>query len=169
MALKNLCSSVLVQGTQSLVCAALGMSFMAAPAMAWDAADQNNLANPNTDTADWSEDDSMSVLATLGPFLSENDVRYYVRNAGFPERLVETLVDIAYCESSFGINSYAWGGGNRHTGLFQISDLHRSACGYGQHSIDSFRNSMTDPARNTQCAYTVYVNAGYSLTPWDCY
>ena len=113
------------------------------------------------------DESGIHALETLGPFITANGVRTHVRNAGFPNSLVETLVRIAQCESSFGINSYAWGGGNRHTGLFQISDLHRSACGYG--TLDSFRNSMTDPAKNSRCAYVVYVNAGYSLRPWDCY
>ena len=113
------------------------------------------------------DESGIHALETLGPFITANEVRTHVRNAGFPNSLVETLVRIAQCESSFGINSYAWGGGNRHTGLFQISDLHRASCGYG--TLDGFRNSMTDPAKNSRCAYVVYVNAGYSLRPWDCY
>jgi hypothetical protein len=108
-------------------------------------------------------------LDTLGPFLSPNEVRTHIRNAGFPNSLVETLVRIAECESSFGTNSFAWGGGNRHTGIFQISDLHKSSCGYGGSSLDTFRARMTDPAKNAACAYVVYREAGNSLTPWDCY
>lgn len=113
------------------------------------------------------DESGIRPLETLGPFISANEVRTHVRNAGFPNSLVETLVRIAQCESSFGINSYAWGGGNRHTGLFQISDLHQRSCGYS--SLDGFRNNMTDPAKNARCAYVVYVNAGHSLRPWDCY
>jgi hypothetical protein len=113
------------------------------------------------------DQDGIRPLETLGPFITADEVRTHVRNAGFPNSLVETLVRIARCESSFGINSYAWGGGNRHTGLFQISDLHRASCGYS--TLDGFRNSLTDPAKNARCAYVVYVDAGYSLTPWDCY
>jgi hypothetical protein len=125
---------------------------------------QTAFYDPNNELED---DSGIRPLATLGPFITANEVRAHVRNAGFPNSLVETLVRIAQCESSFGINSYAWGGGNRHTGLFQISDLHRSSCGYS--SLDSFRNNLTDPAKNAKCAYVVYVEAGYSLRPWDCY
>lgn len=108
-------------------------------------------------------------LVTQGPFLSASSVRTHVRNAGFPESLVETMVNIAHCESTFGAGSYAWAGGRQHTGLFQISDLHIDSCGYTSSSYEGFRASMTDPAQNARCAYVVYRNAGYSLVPWDCY
>ena len=104
-----------------------------------------------------------------GPFIPRNQVASHVRNAGFPEHLVETMVNIAFCESSLGAKSFAWGQGRRHTGLFQISDLHHSACGYGGVSLSTFRSKMTAPALNAECAYQVYRNAGFSLNPWDCH
>lgn len=107
-------------------------------------------------------------LGTSGPFLSASQVAKHVRNAGFPTNMVNRMVRIAKCESSFGVTSFAWGQRRRHTGLFQISDLHHKACGYGSKSLGAFRNVMTDPAANARCAYTVYKNAGYSVRPWDC-
>ena len=109
------------------------------------------------------------TLDTRGPFLPESEVRSHVRNAGFKGWEVDTAVKIAFCESSFGAGSFAWGSnGLRHTGLFQISDLHRGSCGYGSLSIDGFRSKMTAPALNAKCARVVYVNAG-GFRPWDCY
>lgn len=108
-------------------------------------------------------------LVTQGPYLSRYEVRSHVLNAGFPSYLADTMVRIAQCESSLGARSYAWAGGNRHTGLFQISDLHKSACGYGGYDKSTWHAKMTAPALNAKCAYVVYRNAGNSLRPWDCF
>ena len=115
------------------------------------------------------EESSYEVKKVQGPFIPKNQVASHIRKAGFPERLVNTMLKIAFCESSYGAKSYAWGQGRRHTGLFQISDLHHSACGYGHLSLSTFRSKMTAPGLNAKCAYTVYKNAGFSLSPWDCY
>lgn len=114
-------------------------------------------------------DSEVTTLATVGPFIPESQVASHIRSAGFPERLVNTLLNIAYCESTFGAGSYNWSGGRRHSGLFQISDLHKGACGYANTTMEGFWHHMADPLSNTKCAYIVYKNAGYSLHPWDCY
>lgn len=116
------------------------------------------------------EGDESRVLAVQGPFIPANRVESHIRSAGFPSNLVNTMRAIAQCESSLGAKSYAIGGnGLRHTGLFQISDLHQGACGYGSLSRSQFHSKMTAPALNARCAYVVYRQAGSSLAPWDCY
>ena len=113
-------------------------------------------------------DTSSETLAVKGPFLSQASVRNLVVQAGFKGAEVDTAVRIAKCESSFGVGSFAIGQGRQHTGLFQISDLHRTTCGYGRLSIQNFRNTMTNPSANAKCARIVYLNAG-SFRPWDCF
>lgn len=118
---------------------------------------------------DINDDTASSVLAVQGPFIPENEVRSHLRQAGFSNSEIEVMVRIARCESSLGARSYAWGGnGHRHTGLWQISDLHKSACGYGDLSLDGFRSKMTAPGLNAKCARVVYLNAG-GFGPWDCF
>lgn len=114
-------------------------------------------------------DAASEPLVTQGPYLSRSEVRSHIVNAGFPSYLADTMVNIAQCESSLGARSYTWAGGNRHTGLFQISDLHQSACGYGAYDKSTWHSKMTAPALNAKCAYVVYRNAGNSLRPWDCF
>lgn len=108
------------------------------------------------------------VLGTQGPFLSRGEVHSIVVNAGFDNGWEsDTAVDIAYCESSFGTTSYAIGGGRRHTGLFQISDLHINTCGKGN-NLAAFRKQMENPQENADCAFNLYSNRG-NFDDWDCY
>lgn len=118
---------------------------------------------------DVNEEAGSRVLDVQGPFIPENEVRSHLRSAGFSASEQDVMVRIARCESSLGAKSYAWGSnGLRHTGLWQISDLHKSACGYGSLSMDGFRSKMTAPGLNAKCARVVYVNAG-GFGPWDCF
>jgi hypothetical protein len=112
---------------------------------------------------------SSGVLDVQGPFIPENQVRSHLRSAGFSGSQVDTMVRIARCESSMGARSFAYGSnGLRHTGLWQISDLHKSACGYAGVSMSTFHSKMTAPGLNAKCARVVYVNAG-GFGPWDCF
>lgn len=114
-------------------------------------------------------DSGTDVLSVQGPYIPEREVRSHLANAGFKGGEIDTMVWIARCESSLGAKSYAYGyNGLRHTGLWQISDLHKDSCGYGGHSIEGFRAKMTAPGLNAKCARVVYVNSG-GFSPWDCF
>lgn len=110
-----------------------------------------------------------SPLAVVGPFISKSQVKSYIAAAGFPADKVNVAAAVSQCESSLGTKSFAIGQGRRHTGLFQISDLHKGACGYGGKSLDGFRSAMNAPGANAKCAFVVYKNAGSNFSPWDCY
>ncbi|NBO37037.1 hypothetical protein EBU99_00460 [bacterium] len=109
-----------------------------------------------------------ATLTTQGPFVPQSEVTKHVQNAGFQGWEIHAAAAIAECESSNGLRSFAYGAGNRHTGLFQISDIHRSFCGYGNLSVEEFRSKMTSPSLNAQCARKLYVRRG-DFNDWDCF
>ena len=94
-----------------------------------------------------------------GTRLSEGEVANYIRDAGFPEYIVGTMVCVAKYESDFytgAVNDN--GGGNTDYGLFQINNYAWDAACPGD---------LLDPSYNSQCALKVYQQQG--LDAWYGY
>lgn len=97
------------------------------------------------------------VLALGGTRLSEAQVATYLRDAGFPESAVPTMVCIAKYESSFytGASNVNTDGSSDY-GLFQINDYYwLGPCGVS-------RSGLMDPSVNARCALTVYRQQGFN-------
>jgi hypothetical protein len=110
-------------------------------------------------------DDEGDEASCLGnkDVLSEQDVVTLLRDAGFPEEHLATLVCVVKNESSFrpqvrNLKNYD---GSQDTGLFQINDLWREDC-------EMSREDLLDPVNNVQCAHMIYeqrgLNAWYGFT-----
>ena len=85
-----------------------------------------------------------------GGSLSASQVASLARGAGFPEHLISTMVSIAWRESRY--NPGAINPSSGACGLWQMYPCP------GSHALD--------PATNAQMAYSKYVGAGHSLSPW---
>ena len=119
-----------------------------------------------------SQQHSNETIAALEGFLgaSECDAAKYLRNAGFSESQVPTMVCIAKYESSFNcgatnknndgstdygmwqINSYYWCSGDPTS---EYNECHASC------------SSLMDCQKNANCAHTVYKQQGYKA--WYAY
>lgn len=122
---------------------------------------------------------SQAVSKREGRQLSESEVAAVVRKAGFPERLVGTMVCIAKHESTYyerAVNDNV----SRVTpgkvvsvdrGLFQINSIHvegSSKNGYrALRGCPSDAAALWDAATNARCAYAVWNSQG--LNAWVAY
>ena len=130
------------------------ISFVATASLASVACGSKHLANPRA------EGESSKIQSSYGGYrLSSGEVANYVRDAGFPESVVGTMVCIAKYESEFYTGATNDnGGGNIDYGLFQINNYAWDAACPGD---------LMDPGHNTRCALKVYQQQG--LNAWYGY
>jgi hypothetical protein len=97
--------------------------------------------------------------------LSPNQIATYASNAGFNGNALPIAVAIALAESNGNPNAHGdmdKGSGTGSFGLWQIySDAHPE---FGPNFA-----LLYNPQSNANAAYSVYVQAGYSFTPWTTY
>lgn len=98
-----------------------------------------------------------------GRQLDESEVADLLRDAGFPEKVVPTMVCTAKWESAFFERAYNKNkNGSKDYGLFQINSIHLN-----DDNCPSTVDGLYSAAKNTQCAFNVYSNEG--LTAWVGY
>lgn len=92
--------------------------------------------------------------------LSKTVVRQYAFEAGFRGSDLDSIVNIAICESGLNTNAHClncFGVSEDSRGLWQINlNAHPQ-----YKSVDLF-----NPKINAEAAYQVYKEAGYSFKPW---
>jgi hypothetical protein len=99
-----------------------------------------------------------------GRRLSESEIARHLRTAGFPERVVGTMVCTAKYESSFYERaSNRNRNGTMDRGLFQINSIHIGDMRGCPTSADPLWNAST----NAKCAYAIYKAQG--LNAWYGY
>lgn len=99
-----------------------------------------------------------------GRRLSEREIAGLVRDAGFPERVVGTMICTAKYESSFYERaSNRNRNGSTDRGLFQINSIHVGS----MPGCPSSSSSLNDARTNTRCAYAIYRAQG--LNAWYGY
>ena len=99
-----------------------------------------------------------------GRRLSEREIAGLVRDAGFPERLVGTMICTAKYESSFYERaSNRNSNGSTDRGLFQINSIHLGSMS----GCPSSSSALNDARTNTRCAYAIYRAQG--LNAWYGY
>lgn len=100
-----------------------------------------------------------------GRRVPEAEIAQLVREAGFPENLVGTMVCTAKYESSFYEGAINRRNRNRSVdrGLFQINSVHVG----GTRGCPSNAEALFDARTNTRCAYAVYRLQG--LNAWYGY
>jgi hypothetical protein len=90
--------------------------------------------------------------------LSYNQVKQYLRNAGFKGINLEAAIKICYCESSFNTTAHNTSGEDSR-GLMQIN---LEAHPHLSH-LDLF-----NPEINTQAAYQIFSSSGKDFSDWTC-
>ncbi|WP_146647557.1 transglycosylase SLT domain-containing protein [Labilithrix luteola] len=98
-----------------------------------------------------------------GRKVPESEVAELLRDAGFPEDVVPTMVCTAKWESSFFERAYNKNkNGSKDYGLFQINSVH-----LGDENCPTTIEGLYTASKNAQCAFNVYSNEG--LTAWVGY
>jgi hypothetical protein len=98
----------------------------------------------------------------FGPKLTPSQVAGYLRRAGFPERIVGTMVCVAKYESSYDPSAYNSNtNGTSDYGLFQINTY------WWGEACNVTGQQLYDPAVNSRCALQVYREQG--LEAWYGY
>lgn len=97
------------------------------------------------------------IYALGGTRLSEGEIAQHLRDAGFSESAIGTMVCIAKYESSFYSGATNTNSdGTTDYGLFQINGYWWSgSCGVSG-------SALLDPAVNTRCAKQVYQQQGFN-------
>lgn len=99
-----------------------------------------------------------------GRRLSETEIAQHLRDAGFPESIVPTMVCTAKWESSFYERaSNRNRNGSTDRGLFQVNSIHLG----GTRGCPTSGEALYSAATNTRCAYAIYKMQG--LRAWYGY
>lgn len=121
-----------------------------APALAGCAADASDPGQGSSDEENVGESEDRSLS---GKRLSETELADVVRTAGFPERMVGTMVCTAKYESNFyQLATHRNSNGSIDRGLFQINNIHIG----GTRGCPKTADGLFDPAANARCAKAVY-------------
>lgn len=76
----------------------------------------------------------------------------------------ETALKVVQCESGFNEESFNLNKGHSlDVGIWQINMY------YHGHKKQCNVKDMFDPYKNTDCAYSIYLDSGNSFNPWVCY
>jgi cell wall-associated NlpC family hydrolase len=85
-----------------------------------------------------------------------------LRQAGFPESAIPTMMAIGMAESSWNPNAtHSNSNGSVDNGLFQINTIHRGNSWYPQNPMD--------PLQSAQAAYAIWKGAGGTFRDWTVY